>query len=106
MVIRPTAIETSRFELVALGVEELRALIAGDTSAAGQLIGAQFPAVWPEERVVVEVDLPDGEVVGRAEPEVELLDLVVGEGRHAPSYPTAQRSDTPCWANSCELLSR
>ena len=50
MEIRPTAIETSRFELVALGVEELRALIAGDTSAAGQLIGAQFPAVWPEER--------------------------------------------------------
>lgn len=50
MVIRPTAIQTPRFELVALRVDELRALIAGDTTGAGQLLGAEFPAVWPEER--------------------------------------------------------
>src|ERR1700741_4631815 len=50
MVIRPTAIETPRFELVALRVPELRALIAGDAACAGKLAEVRFPSVWPEER--------------------------------------------------------
>ena len=45
----PPAIVTLRFELVILEVEALRALIAGHTAHAGQLLQAVFPDSWPDD---------------------------------------------------------
>ncbi|HWZ88988.1 MAG TPA: GNAT family N-acetyltransferase, partial [Polyangiaceae bacterium] len=43
-------IETPALRLIALRPEELRALIAGDTRRAGELVGVAFPEAWPLEQ--------------------------------------------------------
>lgn len=47
---RPPFIETPRLQLVALLAEEIRALIAGNTSVAASSAGLVFPTGWPEDR--------------------------------------------------------
>jgi ribosomal-protein-alanine N-acetyltransferase len=46
---RPDSIATSRLVLVALSLDEIRALIAGDTQRAGALASLVFPPGWPED---------------------------------------------------------
>jgi [ribosomal protein S5]-alanine N-acetyltransferase len=43
-------LETPELRLIALGVDALRALVAGDIERAGELVGAAFPAEWPLEQ--------------------------------------------------------